>query len=166
MSSWNGPTRIIEPSSLLLAELPTGKPYEVIIKAQVWCYNQKKLISLGITHIFLRPLLDFNILYKASCFLTQHWPVSTVLEFFQYYKFSFNFSVKKPNQTNKQTLFFSFLCSLFSKTISGMQGIVDTWILIVFTNIKIPETSGYVDELLNGSKMDLHCVTSYWVTNV
>lgn len=43
-------------------------------------------------------------------------------------------------------------------TVSDMQGIVDTWILIIFTNIKIPEPSGYIDELINGNKMDLDSV--------
>lgn len=130
---------------------------EVIIKAQVWCYNQKKSIPLGISPIFsLDPLLI--LLCEASCFLIQDWPASTVLELFQYYKFSFNFSVKKK----KATLFLFFLCSDRIRY-AGNCGHMD---FDYFTNMKIPETSGYIHELINGNKMDLHSVTSYWVTDV
>lgn len=120
-----------------------------------------------VSHIFsLDPFLILTYFIKPLVFWHNTGQFQLYLNFFNIINLASISQLKKPNQPNKQTLFFSFLCSLFSKTISDMQGIVDAWILIVFTNIKIPETSGYIDELLNGSKMDLHCVTSYWVTNV
>lgn len=165
MSSWNGPTRIIEPSFLLLAELPTCKP---------WGHHQGTGLVLQpeetdttcISHIFsLDPFLISTYFIKPLVFWHNTGQFQLYLNFFNIINLASISQLKKPNQ-NKQTLFFSFLCGLFSKTISDMQRIVDTWILIIFTNIKIPETSVYIDELINCNQMDLHSVTSYWVTNV